>query len=838
MNEKTSPAHEDPTSPVEGGWVTHKFGGTSLADASGYRRAADIVSGLPQRQAVIVSATAGMTDELIDLVESAGRRDDSWELLIEQIKIRQNSLVDDLLDSDRATNLKDRIDRDLDDIVDILRASRTMGAALDTAIGVVSGFGEVWSAQLLAAYLDQCGQPATWLDAREVLVVEASGPIPIVDWDRTSANLRAWLANHYELIMVVTGYVASNESGAPTTLGRNGSDYSASIFGAILETSTINIWTDVEGVMTADPALVAQAQVLTDLSYDEAVELAYFGAKVLHPATMAPAILRQIPVTIRNSARPEASGTTVHVRSDSSLPVKGFASVEDIALLNLEGTAMIGVPGIAERLFGALRNADVSVILISQGSSEHSICFATPEGQADIAKRAVERTFASEKEHGHLQEVEVTRGCVILAAVGDGMSGTPGIAAKFFGSLARAGVNIRAIAQGSSERNISVVISADQATRALRAAHSGFYLSRQTLSIGLIGPGNIGSVLLDQMNRQLDRLRDEHGVDLRVRAIANTSSMLVDENQIDLTSWKERLADPDFVEPCDLDRLVEFVRTEAVPHAAIIDCTASDRVASRYGDWLAAGVHVVTPNKRANSGDYRYYRELIEQGRRTDAHYFYETTVGAALPIIQTLRDLVQTGDVIHRIDGIFSGTLAYLFNRFDGSEPFSSIVSGARAEGYTEPDPRDDLSGMDVARKVVILARELGLDVGLEDVSVESLVPEGLETGSADDFLASLAEYDDAMFRLFDNARARGEVLRFVGTIDPAAGCSVSLQSLGGDHSFARGRHTDNIVMFQTDRYNTNQLVIQGPGAGPEITAGGVFADVLRLANYLGSTI
>jgi bifunctional aspartokinase / homoserine dehydrogenase 1 len=499
---------------------------------------------------------------------------------------------------------------------------------------------------------------------------------------------------------------------------------------------------------------------------------------------------------------------------------------------------MIGVPGIAERLFGALREAGVSVVLISQGSSEHSICFATPEAQAATAKRAVERAFASEKEHGHLQDVDITPGCVILAAVGDGMSGTPGIAARFFGALARAGVNIRAIAQGSSERNISVVISADQATRAIRAAHSGFYLSRQTLSIGLIGPGHIGSALLDQMQRQLERLRNEHGIDLRVRAIANSNSMIVDENQIDLTAWRQEMANSENLEPVDLERLVEFVHTEAVPHAAIIDCTASEVIAARYGEWLRSGIHVITPNKKANSGDIAYYRELAEHGRRTDAHYFYETTVGAALPIIQTLRDLVQTGDVIHRIDGIFSGTLAYLFNRFDGSEPFSRIVSAARDAGYTEPDARDDLSGIDVARKVVILAREMGLEVGLDDVAVSGLVPTGLEAGSADEFLESLAHHDDEMSRLLKEARARNEVLRFVGTIDAESGCSVSLRSLPIDHAFARGRHTDNIVMFQTDRYNTNQLVIQGPGAGPEVTAGGVFADVLRLANYLGSTL
>ncbi len=819
-------------------WITHKFGGTSLANASGYRQATSIIAGRTDKQAVIVSAAGGVTDWLIRLVDAAGHRDNSWERECAELKEHQLGLVSDLLDGSGASDLAAIIDHDFTEIRDILRASSAIGATLDSAVRVVSGFGEIWSARLLASYLAQTGESAVWMDARQVLVVESLDPVPTIDWTQSAALLDAWVSGHHQPIVVVTGYIASDEKGSPTTLGRNGSDYSASIIGALLGASEINIWTDVDGVMTADPALVSQAQVLAELSYDEAVELAYFGARVLHPATMAPAIRRQIPITIRNTFKPEQPGTRVHLSPDSELPVKGFASIEGVALLNVEGTAMIGVPGIAERLFGALRGAGVSVILISQGSSEHSICFATPENQAETAQRAVGRAFAPEKEHGHLQEVEVTPGCTILAAVGDGMSGTPGIAAKFFGALARAGVNIRAIAQGSSERNISVVISSDQATKALRAAHAGFYLSRQTLSIGLVGPGHIGAALLDQMHRQLERLRDEYGVDLRVRAIANSTSMIVDENQIDLDSWRERMAVSEHAIPADLDTLLDSVHTEAVPHAAIIDCSASETVAARYGAWLATGVHVITPNKKANSGDIAYYRELVEHGRRADAHYFYETTVGAALPIIQTLRDLVQTGDVIHRIDGIFSGTLAYLFNRFDGSEPFSSIVSSARDQGYTEPDPRDDLSGMDVARKVVILAREMGMDVSLGDVEIEGLVPGGLEFGSPEDFLGNLARHDDAMFQVFEEARERNEVLRFVGTIDAGLGCSVSLQSLGNDHAFARGRHTDNIVMFRTDRYSTNQLVIQGPGAGPDVTAGGVFADVLRLANYLGSTL
>jgi aspartokinase/homoserine dehydrogenase 1 len=591
--------------------------------------------------------------------------------------------------------------------------------------------------------------------------------------------------------------------------------------------------------MSADPRLVPQAEVLPDLSYDEAMEMAYFGAKVMHPATMTPAIRGGIPVTIRNTFNTSAAGTRIAPESSPEHPVKGFASISDMALVNLEGTAMIGVPGISERLFGSLRQAGVSVVMISQGSSEHSICFAVPQDQADVAREAVETAFASERQRGLLQDIEVTSDCTILAAVGDGMSGTPGIAARLFGSLVRAGVNIKAIAQGSSERNISVVIDGADATRALRAAHAGFYLSRQTLSIGVIGPGHVGGTLLDQMSRRLDSLMSEFGVDLRVRAIASSSTMLLDEHRIDLADWRERLAGADAgTMPTDLDMLADYVHTESVPHAAIIDCTASAEIASRYGDWLAKGIHVITPNKKANSGDIEYYRELQRAARRADAHYFYETTVGAALPVIQTLRDLVQTGDEVHRIEGVFSGTLSYLFNSFDGSTPFSEIVRAAREKGYTEPDPREDLSGMDVARKVVIRAREMGVEVGLEDMEIEGLIPPGLEEGTVDDFLDRLADHDAEMLTVVEEARSSDKVLRFVGVIDPAEGCQVALRSYDLDHPFARIRLTDNIVTFQTARYSENPLVVQGPGAGPDVTAGGVFADLLRLANYLGATL
>jgi len=821
-------------------WIAHKFGGTSLADADAYRAVTTIIEGSgPIRQAVVVSAAAGMTDGLIELVGRAGRRDASADELVETLRARQVGLVEELLGPSGPTDHIAAIDKDFADIRDVLRASSVMGTALDNAIGAVAGFGEVWSARLLAATLRDHGVAARMLDAREVLVVSPAETTPVVDWEASQANLDEWLSEDDSDVVVITGFIAADGTGAPTTLGRNGSDYSASIFSSLLGAEELIIWTDVDGVMSADPRLVPQAQVLDELSYDEAMELAYFGAKVIHPATMTPAIRSGIPVTIRNTFNPSAPGTRLAPHSRSELPVKGFASISDMTLVNLEGTAMIGVPGISERLFGSLRHAGVSVVMISQASSEHSICFAIPDAQATVARAAVEDAFAAERQRGLLQDLEVTTGCTILAAVGDGMSGTPGVAARLFGSLVRAGVNVKAIAQGSSERNISVVIDGADATRALRAAHSGFYLSRQTLSIGLIGPGHVGGTLLDQMARRLDSLIGEFGVDLRVRAIASSSTMVLDEHKIDLGTWRQRLAEGGAgTMPTDLDVLAEYVHTESVPHAAIIDCSASNEIAMRYDGWLSQGIHVITPNKKANSGPIGYYRSLQQSARRADAHYFYETTVGAALPVIQTLRDLVQTGDEVRRIEGVFSGTLSYLFNSFDGSTPFSEIVRAARDQGYTEPDPREDLSGMDVARKVVILARELGMEASLDDMEIEGLIPAGLEGGGVDDFLDRLGDHDAGMLDVMEEARSSGKVLRFVGVIDPVEGCQVSLRSYDSDHPFARIKLTDNIVTYQTARYSENPLVVQGPGAGPEVTAGGVFADLLRLANYLGATL
>ena len=819
-------------------WVVHKFGGSSVADADCFRRVAAILDSLPQKRlGVVLSACRGVTDALLKLVDLAERQDDTYRADLAALRARHATIAETLLTGESARLYLAGFDRDCHDLAGILQTVKLTRAAARNVSELIAGYGEIWSTKLFHRFLEERGGSSgqlQWIDARRVVVVEW-GPLgPGIEWADSRANLEELVARDFQGTLIITGYIASDRRGVQTTLGRNGSDFSGSIFGALLDAQEIHIWTDVDGVLSADPRRVPDATVIDSLSYNEAMELAYFGAKVIHPQTMAPAIGRGIPIWIRNTFAPEKPGTLICAKPTSKLPVKGITSIEKMALVNVEGAGMIGVPGTAHRLFGALREEGISVILISQGSSEHSICCAIPQDQAERAASVVRRAFERELKDGQLQSVEVDGQLAILAVVGDGMAGTPGISAKVFNALGTASVNVRAIAQGASERNISVVIDERHATRALRAVHAGLYLSPHTLSIGVIGPGSVGRVLLDQIASQSARLHDQVKLDLRVRGLLGTKRMLLADPGISLSDWRsqyERSATP-----ADLERFVEHVRVEHLPHTVLIDCTASSDVAKRYPEWLASGIHIVTPNKKANSADMAFYRSLREARRTGGSHFLYEANVGAGLPVIHTLRDLRETGDDVSSIEGIFSGTLAYLFNVYDGRTPFSDIVRDARQRGYTEPDPRDDLSGMDVARKLIILGREMGLELELADVRVESLVPAGLETGTIEEFMARLPRFDGQMRERLENARGRGKVLRYVGRITARGEATVGVVEFDSTHAFANIALTDNVVRFATRWYCDNPLIVQGPGAGPEVTAGGVFSDLLRLAAYLGA--
>ena len=818
-------------------WKVHKFGGTSVAGADRYRKVAEIVrSAGPERQGVVVSAMSGVTDALLALIEAARTQDPSFSAKVEELRQKHLKTIAEIGSGTEMDAVKDAFEHELRDLGDLLRAVQLARSASREMQDLIAGHGEIWSARFLRAQLSKDGVDAVWLDARKVLVVSDVEIGVSVDWEKSRAKLFEWLAEHRERFVVITGFIASTPEGIPTTLRRNGSDFSATIFASLLDAESVTIWKEVDGILSANPKLVPEAIVLDEMTYEEASELAYFGAKVLHPSTMAPVISKKIPILIRNSMDPSKPGTRVQAVATSKYPVKGFTTIDTVALVNVEGTGMIGVPGVAHRLFGALREVGVSVILISQASSEHSICFAIPESDATKARTSLERVFYAELQQQQIQQIQIILGCSILAVVGDRMVEQKGVAAQFFGNLSRANVNIRAIAQGSSERNISVVVDRKNSERALKAAHSGFYLSDRVVSVGLVGPGSIGKALLEQLKSQEKLLSDKFHIRIHLRAISDSKRMLLSDRPIPLdvdpranaAEWEKNTV------PVDLLKLADHVVSEPVPHSVLIDCSASEEVSKHYPEWMKRGAHVVTPNKKAGSGPYELYRKIRNAEREFHRRFFYEATVGAGLPVISSLQDLIHTGDQIRKIEGVFSGTLSFVFNTFSDSKPFSEVITEARKRGYTEPDPRDDLSGRDVARKLIILAREIGLKIELDEIPVESLVPSQLKSASVDEFMARLPEFDQVMAAKFAEAKKKQEVLRYVGVIevgaDGAAKTSVRLASYPATHSFARISGSDNIIAFTTERYLHQPLVVQGPGAGPAVTAAGVFADLLRL--------
>ena len=662
-------------------WRVFKFGGTSLKDEAMFRQVAAIVKeAAKQPLAVVVSAMGGVTDSLIEMGNLAQARDPAYQEVLQAVKARHQETAEALLAPAQQESYLEFLNRQIKDLEDLLRAVSLARHFSEESSDLISGYGELLSAQLLTCYLRTLGGKAAFCDAREVLTIshQEVGPVPL--WDSSQERMGRWREKHSETLIVATGYIAADAKGAPTTLKRNGSDYSASIFAALLDAADVTIWTDVDGVFSADPRLVVQPIIQKQLSYQEAMELAYFGAKVIHPNTMAPLVERAIPIWIRNTKAPEGAGSCIHsVLSGDQAVVKGLASIQNLALINVEGSGMIGVPGIASRLFGGLRESQISVVMISQASSEHSICFAVPQSQAEQARQAVEQVFAYELAHAKIQTVDVQPNCAIIAAVGDVMAQRTGVAALFFKALGQAGINVRAIAQGSSERNITAVIDQAQTASAIQAVHAAFYLSDQTLAVGIVGPGLIGKTLLQQIQNQREKLLEEFKIDIRVMGIANSKTMIHDEHGVSMTSWEEEL--PAGV-PADLNRFADAIRADGLPHTVLIDCSASDFVASHYESWLEKGVHVITPNKKANSGDLQQHQKLMALKRDKHTHYFYEATVGAGLPVISSLRELRRTGDRVLHVEGVLSGTMSYLFNTYDGSVPFSEVVKGARSVG------------------------------------------------------------------------------------------------------------------------------------------------------------
>jgi aspartokinase/homoserine dehydrogenase 1 len=840
-------------------WIVHKFGGTSVGSVDAFRKVKSILANMQDSHiAVVVSAMSGVTDKLIKTAMLASQQNSEYEKILTDLESQHAKAAVELLPAESAQEYTLILKNDVKDLREILRGVWLSRNLPESTLEMVSGYGELWSSLMLAAI---CGKaslasstnsssltcPAnkkvSWVDARKILVVESGDTGPQLDWPICQSNMDQFLNETQSSFLVITGFIASTKTGVPTTLKRNGSDFSASIFGRLLQSREIVIWTDVDGVYSADPRKVPDAELLNEISYEEAIELAYFGAKVIHPHTMGPAVSLGIPILIKNTFNPSAPGTYIHKveKHHDNRVARGFTTVDQLSLINVEGTGMIGVPGVAQRLFGALREVGVSVILISQASSEHSICIAVPSAQAEKAKHALEKSFFAEIKYGQIEKVHVINECSIIAMVGDNMVEKPGVAGKFFAALAAARINIRAVAQGSSERNISAVIDQKDSVRALRATHSAFYLSEHTISLGIVGLGQIGKTFLNQIYERKNLLKEKFNLDIRVRGVCNSKNMLLSEkgfllgDNINLAESGGRVDLAESNRKVDLVEFVNQIKSENIPHSVIIDCSASDEMANHYETWLKNGLHVITPNKKAGSGDWHRYQKIKEASQLFERNFLYEATVGAGLPVLSTLIDLIQTGDEIIKIEGILSGTLSFIFTEFAKGTKFSQVVAQAKLKGYTEPDPRDDLNGLDFARKMVILARDSGFSINLSDIKIESLVPAELkETKNVDEFMTALAKYDDAMEQRKNEVK--GSTLRYMGSYNAKTNqVDVGLKAIPLDHPFARLQGSDNIIAFTTKRYQ-NPLIVQGPGAGPEVTAGGIFADLLRLARNLGA--
>ncbi|TVR63628.1 MAG: bifunctional aspartate kinase/homoserine dehydrogenase I [Gemmatimonadales bacterium] len=826
-----------------------KFGGSSLADPERLRRVAALVTGRAESGpvVVVVSALGGVTNALTEAARVAAAGGPEWRERLGTLVQRHRETLDALLTDPGvgaaarlqvgATQVRERMDTLLDEeLHDLLHGIFLVREASPRSMDAVLSVGERLSTELLSVALTLKGTAAAPVDARELLVSDdAFGNARVLE-EASALRIRAHLGRMLgeptpAPVPVVTGFIAATARGETATLGRGGSDYTASVLGAVLNAACVEIWTDVDGVMSADPRLVPSAFSLPEVTYAELMELTHFGAKVVYAPTVHPARAAGIPLLIRNTFRPEFPGTRVVERTltrNGGLPVRGITSMRNTALFRLEGPGIAGVPGIARRLFGALAGEGISVILISQASSERSICFALAPDVVERARRAVHREFELERQVGIVDDLVVEDDCSILAVVGEAMRDTPNISGRLFGILGRYGINVRAIAQGSSELNISVAVDRTDEAAAVKAVHDAFFHpGTRPGHLFLAGVGGVGRALLEQLHGEWDRLRDRGGFNLAIGGMARSRRVVVDPEGIHPSAWRQRL-DEATEDPAALERLVEAALASPRRPRVFVDLTASEAPTLRYEELLAAGVSVVAANKRGPAGTGDRLRTLRSAARR-GAGLYLETTVGAGLPVLRTLDDLVATGDRVERIEGVLSGTLSYLVGRAMEGGAFSQWVREAHDAGFTEPDPRDDLGGMDVVRKLVILARTAGFDLEPDDVEVEPLLPDtswfDLDEAT---FWDRLPELDPEMDARVDGARKADRKLAYVAEVS-ARGARVGLREVGPGEPVWGLAAGDNLVAFHTARYAPNPLVVQGPGAGPEVTAAGVFADILR---------
>lgn len=809
-----------------------KFGGTSMANAENINKVIEIVkqSFSKKRTVVIVSAMSGVTDLLIDAASLASRQNELYKEKLKTIEQIHLQVIKELIPITEQSAVLSRIKKMCNEIENFCEGVFLLAELSLRAKDRIISYGELISSLILSAKLESMQVVHAWIDSRKIIRTNSNFSLAAVDFEETNNAIHKLLLEQNQQLYVMPGFIASNKEGATTTLGRGGSDYSAAIVASATNADVLEIWTDVSGMMTADPRLVSNCKVIPHISYREAMELSHFGAKVIYPPTIQPVMDKNIPVWIKNTFAPFDYGTLIerNVAENNNL-VCGLSSIGKIALASLEGSGMVGVTGISMRLFSALSREKINIILITQASSEHSICIAIDEKHSLSAKTAIENEFGYEITAGKINPVVIENHHSVIALVGDNMKNLPGISGKMFGVLGRNGINIRAIAQGSSEKNISAVISATDVKKAMNVLHEEFFESTcKQINLFVVGTGNVGSRLLAQLLHQKNYLQEYLNYQVKVIGIANSKTMVMNEEEIDLQHWETQLKNGT---PMKLSAFISSILKKNLRNSVFVDATANESVAFCYDQLLQKNISVVACNKIACSSSYENYVQLKHLARKHSTTFLFETNVGASLPIIGTLNDLLRSGDKINKIEAVLSGTLNFVFNNYNGSRSFASIVKQAREEGYTEPDPRIDLSGIDVMRKILILARETGLKIELGDIENNTFLPEACMKGSIEDFYETMQEQEPHFKNIYHTAEQKESRLKFVAKLENGK-ASVGLQHVGKEHDLFHLYGKDNVILFYTNRYTEQPLVVKGAGAGADVTASGIFADILRTAN------
>lgn len=809
-----------------------KFGGSSVATPERIQSVIEIVKPyLSGEVAIVFSAFGGVTDTLIQISSLALEGNLEYKAKLIDLEKRHLTAVRELVNVQKQSGILAQVKFMINELEDVLHGVYLVKERTVRTLDYIMSFGERISAYIISEAFKNQGHAAEFLDARKVIRTDGNFGHAKVDFEVTNKLIRDHFKHHPD-VQIITGFIGTSESGETTTLGRSGSDYTAAIFAGALHASDLEIWTDVNGMMTADPRKVKKAFTVPQMSYEEAMELSHFGAKVIFPSTMQPAMVNEIPIWIKNTFNPSFKGTVIHAQSSNGKMIKGISSMDGVSLLSLQGSGLLGVVGASMRLFATLARENISVILISQASSEHSICFAIENKYARKAKAAIEKEFQYEIRNEEIDDVPVETDLSIVAVVGDGMKHSPGTSGRMFSALGKNGVNVVAIAQGSSERNISAVIPQVDVSKALNALHEAFFLSdRKLLNVFLVGTGLIGNSLVEMVKDQFSKLAKINLLEVNIVAIANSKKMLFEEDGLDLKTCIATMKESG--ESMTMKAFFEKMTALNLPNSIFVDCTSSTEVTTFYEDILAANISIVTPNKKANSSSMENYKRLKEAAFKRGVKFLYETNVGAGLPVINTMNDLLLSGDKVLRIEAVLSGTLNFIFSSFEEGRKFSEVVHEAKAKGYTEPDPRDDLNGMDVARKILILSRETGLEMELEDIKVENLVPESCRADmSIDQFFTCLEKYNDDFEGLRRKAADRGEKLRYMAVLEEGK-VKIQLGSVDQKHPFYSLSGSDNIILMTTERYHDRPMVIRGPGAGAAVTAAGVFADIIRIGHY-----